>query len=109
MGDFSAQIGNRTDPMETATGKYGLELRNERGGTLATSRKYKIMNTMFQKKSGWKRRNGVTKTEIDYILTNRPDIVRDVTIKLNVEVERKTVMTKRPPRVDCHTNKIKED
>ena len=34
MGDFRAQIGKRTNPMETATGKFGLELRNERGGPL---------------------------------------------------------------------------
>ena len=66
------------------------------------------MNTMFQKEAGrrwtWKSPNGVTKTDIDYILTNRPDIVTDVTvinqvnfgsdhrmvisnIKLDVEVE----------------------
>ena len=66
----------------------------------------------------WKSRNGVTKTEIDYILTNRPHIVTDVTvinqvnfgsdhrlvmsnIKLDVEVERKTLMRKRPQRVDA--------
>ncbi len=28
MGDFNAQIGKK--PMETATGKFGLELRNQR-------------------------------------------------------------------------------
>ena len=33
MGDFNAQIGKRTNPMETATGKFGLGLRNERGDT----------------------------------------------------------------------------
>ena len=61
--------------------------------------------------------NGVSKTEIDYILTNRPDIVTYVTvvnhvnngrdhrlivgnIKLDVEVERKQMMTKLPPRVN---------
>ena len=55
---------------------------------------------------------------IDYILTNRPDIVTDVTvinqansesdhrldmsnIKLDIEVETKQLMTKRPPRVDA--------
>ena len=64
-----------------------------------------------------KTQNSVTKTEIDYILTNRPDIVTDVavikqvnigsdhrmgmsSIKLNAEVERKKLTTKRPPRVD---------
>ena len=78
------------------------------------------MNTMFQKKAGrrwtWKSSNAITKTEIDYILTNRPDIVTDVTvinqvnigsdimimsnIKLDVEVERENIMTKRAQRVD---------
>ena len=54
----------------------------------------------------WKSPNGVTKTEIDYMLTNRPNIVTEVTvinrvnigsdyrlamhnIKLDVEMERK--------------------
>ena len=63
--------------------------------------------------------NGVTKTEIDYILTNRPDIVTDVTvinqvnigsdhrmamsnIKLDVEVERNNLMAKRPLRIVAH-------
>ena len=66
--------------------------------------------------------NGVTKTELDYILTNRPDIVTDVTvinqvnigsddimvlsnIKLDVEVEKDKMMTKSR----CHANRIKED
>ena len=30
IGDFNAQIWNRTNPMETATGTFGVELRNER-------------------------------------------------------------------------------
>ena len=77
---------------------------------------------MFLKKAGrrrwtWKNLNDVTKTEIDYIPTNRTDIVTDVTvinqvktgsdqrlvmrnIKLSVEMERKTLITKRPQRVD---------
>ena len=113
--------------METATSKCGIELKNERCDTLvewATSRKYKSMNAMFHKKAvrrwTWKSLNGVAKTEIDYILTNRPYIVTNVTvinqvnsgsdhrmvmrnIKLDVEVERKSW----PPRVD--TIRIKED
>ena len=130
MADFNVQIEKRTDPVVTATGTFWLDLRNERGANLVewtTSRKYKIMNIMFQKKAGrrrtWKSPNGVTKTEIDYILINRPDIVTDVTvinqfnigsdhrvvmgnIKLDVEVERKTL---RPaPKSRCHTNRIKE-
>ena len=94
MRDFNAQIGKRTNPMETAKDTFGLELRNERGNTLvkwATSRKYKIMNTMFQKKAEmgwtWKSPNGETKAEIDYILTNRSDIVTDVTVINQVTLE----------------------
>ena len=43
MGDFNAQIGKRTNPMETARSKFGLGLKKETGDTLvewATSRKY---------------------------------------------------------------------
>ena len=75
---------------------------------------------MFQKNAGrrwtWKSLNRVPKTEIDYVLTNRSDIVTYVTfinqvkigsdhrlvmsnIKLDVEVERKNIMIKRPPMV----------
>ena len=58
MGDFNTEIGKRINPMETATANFELELKNEKGETLvewATSRKYKIMNTIFQKKEerGW--------------------------------------------------------
>ena len=132
MGDFKAQIGKRTNPMETATSKFGLDLRNDRGDTLVewvTSRKYKIINTMFQKKARrrwtWKSPNGVTKTEIDYILTNRPHIVTDRTvinqvnirsdhilimsnIKLDVEVERENIDDQEAINITCQTNMIKE-
>ena len=79
MGDFNAQIGKRQIPV--ATGKCGLGFRKEKGDTLvewATSRKYKIintmiqkytiMNTMFQKKAWrrwtWKCPNGIAKTAV---------------------------------------------
>ena len=93
MGDFKAQIEKRKKHVETATSKFGLELGNKRGDTLvkwATSKKYKIMNTMFQKIARriwkWKSPKGVTKAEIDYILTNRLDVVTDVTVinKVNI-------------------------
>ena len=53
MGYFNAQIGKRTNTMETQLANL-LELRNERGNTLVewtTPRKYKIMNTMLQRKA----------------------------------------------------------
>ena len=34
MGNVNEQRGKRTHPLETATGKFALELRNERGDTL---------------------------------------------------------------------------
>ena len=66
----------------------------------------------------WRSPNGVRKTEIDYILTRRQDIVIDVTvikqvnigsdhrlvmsnIKLDVEVDRNEFITNRPPRADA--------
>ena len=68
MGNSNALIRKRINRMETATGTFVLELRNERDDILlerTTSRKYKIINTMFQKKPRrrwtWKSPNGVTK------------------------------------------------
>ena len=94
-------MGKRTNHIETATGKCWLKLRNER-----------IMNPIFQKKSGriwsWKSQSGVEKAEMYYKLTNRPDIVTDVAIINHVNIgndhrmamrKRKQLMTKRPPRV----------
>ncbi|MEG7522285.1 MAG: hypothetical protein M3H12_04185 [Chromatiales bacterium] len=67
-----SEVGKQTKPMEAATGKFRLGMRNERGDKLvewATSRKYKITN---QKKAGrkwtWKSPDGEAKNEIDYIL-----------------------------------------
>ena len=53
MGDFNAQTRKTTYPMETATAKFGFELRNESGDTFVEwARKYKSLNTMFKKKQG---------------------------------------------------------
>ena len=61
--------------MEEATVTFGLE-RGDTSVEWETSRMYKVINIMFQKKAGrrwtWKSTNGLTKTEIDNILTNRP-------------------------------------
>lgn len=102
MGDFNAKVGKRTNTSETMTGIFGLGNRNERGDTLvewATLEKYKIMNTMFQKKEKrrwtWKSPNGTTKNEIDYILTNKPDIITDVTVinRVNIGSDHRMVMS----------------
>ena len=56
------------------------------------------MNNMLQRKAGrrwtWQSPNGVTKTETDYIITNRPDIVTDVTVfnQVNIGNDNRLVM-----------------
>ena len=93
MGDFNAKVGGQTNKSERATGCFGLGQRNERGDTLvewATSKNFKIMNTKFQKKAGrrwtWRSPDGNTKNEIDYIMTDKPSMVTDVTVINRVNI-----------------------
>ena len=64
----------------------------------ATSTKFKIMNTQFQKKADrrWTRSSpdGHTKNEVDYIMTDRPSMVTDVTVinRVNIGSDRRMVM-----------------
>ena len=101
MGDFNAKVGGQTNTSERATGCFGLGQRNERGDTLvewATSKIFKIMNTQFQKKAGrrwtWRSPDGNTKTEIDYIMTDKPSMVTDVTVinRVNIGSDHRMVM-----------------
>ena len=100
-GDFNAKVGGQTNTSERATGCFGLGQRNERGDTLvewATSKKFKIMNTPFQKKAGrrwtWRSPDGNTKNEIDYIMTEKPSMVTDVTVinRVNIGSDHRMVM-----------------
>ena len=127
MGDINAKVGGQTHTPERATGCFGLGQRNERGDTLvewATSNHFKIMNTQFQKKAGrrwtWRSPDGNTTNEIDYIITDTPSTVTDVTvinpvnigsdhsmvmgsITLNTRAERRKLLNKNRPtrtRVD---------
>ena len=93
MGDFNVKVGGQTNTSERATGCFGLGQRNERGDTLeewATSKNFKIMNTQFQKKAGWRwtwrSPDGNTKNEIDYIMTDKPSMVTDVTVLNRVNI-----------------------
>ena len=101
MGDFNAKVGGQTNKSERATACFGLGQRNERGDTLvewATSKNFKILNTQFQKKAGrrWTRRSpdGQTKNEIDYIMTDKPSMVTDVTVinRINIGTDHRRVM-----------------
>ena len=86
MGDFNAKVGIG-DPMESSTGKFGSGIRNSRGDTLinfAERHQLKILNTFFKKKPNrrwtWIAPNGSTKNEIDFILTDKPQTVTDVSV-----------------------------
>ena len=101
MGDFNAKVGGQTNTSERATGCFGLGQRNDRGDTLvewATSNNLMIMNTQFQKKTGtiwtWTSPEGHTKNEIDYIMTDRPSMVTDVTVinRINIGSDHRMVM-----------------
>ena len=134
MGDVNAKVGVRTNPSETATGSVGLGQRNERGDTLiewTTSKDYKIMNTLFHKKIEWiwiwRSPEGKTKNEIDYIMTDKPNIITDVrvinrinigsdhrmlmnNIKLDTKAEgKKLLRKKKPPKVDTREIGIKKN
>ena len=56
----------------------------------------------------WKSSNGVTKTEIEYILTNRPDTVTDVTIINHIYIgcDNRMVMSKTKLNVQVERNEI---
>ena len=64
----------------------------------ATSKNFKIMNTQFLKKAGrrWTCRSpdGHTKNEIDYIMTDKPSMVTDVTVinRINIGSDHRMVM-----------------
>ena len=56
------------------------------------------MNTQFQKKAGrrwtWRSPDGNTKNEIDYIMTDKPGMVTDVTVinRVNIGSDHRMVM-----------------
>ena len=98
MGDFNAKIGKKTEG-ETAVGNHGIGTRNERGQMLvefAEARSLSIMNTFFEKrlerKWTWKSPSDV-KNEIDFIISNRRDIIKNVEVinKVNVGSDHRMV------------------
>lgn len=83
MGDFNAKVGWRRK--ERCMGIYGYGKRNERGERLVEfveGMNYRILNSFFKKNEEdrwtWLAPNGNYMNEIDFILTNKWDCVRDV-------------------------------
>ena len=86
IGDFDGNIGLRV-PAKYCIGHYGLGARDTGGNSLiyfAESHQLKIMNTFFKKRLHrrwtWISPNGVTRNEIDYIFTDKPQTFTDVSV-----------------------------
>ncbi|CAK1582177.1 unnamed protein product [Parnassius mnemosyne] len=87
MGDFNAKIGWPKKEEWLCMGSYGYGERNERGERLinyALEHKLSIMNTFFKKKARrrwtWMSPNEKIKNEIDFILTNKPNMVSNIEV-----------------------------
>ena len=63
---------------------WASEMKEETLVEWATSKNFKIMSTQFQKKAGrrwtWRSPDGHTRNEKDYIMTDKPSMVTDVTV-----------------------------
>lgn len=80
-------MGTRSDAAEFSLGNHGLEGRNDRGETLLG---FLLQNNLFQMNSffpkrpnrrwTWRSPDGRTKNEIDFIITDKRYIVKDVSV-----------------------------
>ena len=87
VGDFNAKLGKREEESETSIGNFSFDQRNERGDTLLNFLQQHNLfasNSFFsgkiQRKWTWASADGITKNEIDYIITNHKSTVKNVTI-----------------------------
>lgn len=130
MGDFNAKVGRRVD-QETSVGQHGIGTRNERGQMLvdfAESRSLYILNTLFEKKENrkwtWKSPSG-TKNEIDFVISNKRNIAKNVSVinkvnvgsdhrmvrcefKVNLKLERKKLIRDPLPNLTKQNDQVDE-
>ena len=85
MWDFNEKIG-KTEGVEEVTGQFGLN----------SSNKLNIINTFFKKgvsrKWTWRNLDGMTKNEIDFILSAKPNIFLDIKVINKVNIGNDHVM-----------------
>lgn len=86
MGDFNAKVGVQICG-ESAVGSHGFGSRNHRGQMLVNFLEREglfLMNSFFkkqpQRKWTWQSPDTMTKNEIDFIMTNKKHIFRDVSV-----------------------------
>ena len=94
MGDFNAKIGmrNTNDQMKCA-GPFGTGNRNERGERLldfAEENNLVVTNSLFLKAANryrtWEAPGGVTKNQIDFILSSDWKIVQNCKVIAKVDI-----------------------
>ena len=92
IGDFNSKIGWRELGEEETMGPYGLGKRNERGKRLlrfAQEQRLKIANTFFKKNKRerwtWQSPDGKTRNEIDFILTDQINLLKDIQVVKNLK------------------------
>ncbi|CAG4922110.1 unnamed protein product [Colias eurytheme] len=86
MGDFNAKVGVQ-NCNEFVIGPHGFGSRNQRGHMLVNFLEKEglfLMNSFFKKKTQrkwtWQSPDGQTKNEIDFIITDKKRIFRDVSV-----------------------------
>ena len=100
MGDFNAKVGKGD---EDCVGSFGYGVRNDHGDDLinfATAHGFKIMNTYYKKKKNrrwtWRSPNFETFNEIDYVLVDKNNIVKNFEVinKVNVDSDHRMIRCK---------------
>ncbi|CAG4966429.1 unnamed protein product [Colias eurytheme] len=90
MGDLNAKIGIPKKEEHLIMKGHGYGIRNERGQRLidfASENQLSILNTFFKKKPKhkwtWRSPDGAYKNEIDFVLSNRPRLFKNIEV-LNI-------------------------
>ena len=93
IGDFNSKLGKMRDGLETPLGPYGYKLRNDRGEKLTNftlNNNLKIANTFSKKRDGrrwtWESPDGRTKNEIDFIITEKLNIIKNISTMNKIDV-----------------------
>ncbi|CAF4752869.1 unnamed protein product [Pieris macdunnoughi] len=90
MGDFNGQIGKQKSGEEYTIGNHGSGNRSINGSRLvsfAIENKLSILNSFYKKKPSkkwtWISPNGRYKNEIDYIMSNKVKVFKDLSVLNN--------------------------
>ncbi|CAG4947891.1 unnamed protein product [Colias eurytheme] len=103
MGDLNAKIGIPKKEEHLIMKGHGYGIRNERGQRLidfASENQLSILNTFFKKKPKhkwtWRSPDGAYKNEIDFVLSNRPRLFKNIEVlNINYPSDHRP-LTKRP-------------